>query len=150
MIQQRTGHRSLNVLCTYEQTTEEQELAVSKILTADKNIDYTHSLSSEQSKEGALNNHQLQQLSNLATWLQITCLSNCARNLKLSPLLPILLLFLAVLPIVLSMWTLDSPLLLLTFMARKNLTINFQMKWIELYQALTSNFDLLSAYIDWL
>ena len=53
MIQQRTGHRSLKALRTYERTTE-QELAVSKILTTDKNIDYTHSLPSEQSKVGAL------------------------------------------------------------------------------------------------
>ena len=51
MIQQRTGHRSLKALRTYERTMEEQELAVSIVLTADKNIDYTDSLPSEQSKE---------------------------------------------------------------------------------------------------
>ena len=54
MIQQRTGHRSLKALRTYERTMEEQELAVSIVLTADKNIDYTDSLPSEQSKEWAL------------------------------------------------------------------------------------------------
>ena len=41
LIQQRTGHRSLKALRTYERTTGEQELAVSKILTSGSRIDYT-------------------------------------------------------------------------------------------------------------
>lgn len=40
LIQQRTGHRSLKALRTYERTTGEQELAVSKILTSGSRIDY--------------------------------------------------------------------------------------------------------------
>ena len=37
IIQQRTGHRSIDGLRAYERITEEQDLAVSKILTGDSN-----------------------------------------------------------------------------------------------------------------
>ena len=53
MIQQHTRHGSLKVLCIYERTTQEQKLAVSKVLTSYKKIDYIVSLPSEQSKVGA-------------------------------------------------------------------------------------------------
>ena len=36
LIQQRTGHRSLEALRMYERVTEQQELAVSKILSGEK------------------------------------------------------------------------------------------------------------------
>ena len=45
MIQQRTGHRSLKALRIYEHTTQEQELAVSKILTSDSKVDYAEATS---------------------------------------------------------------------------------------------------------
>ena len=45
MIQQRTGHRSLKALRIYERTTQDQELAVSKILTSDSKIDYAEATS---------------------------------------------------------------------------------------------------------
>ena len=105
MIQQRTRHRSLKALRTYERTTVEQELAVSKILITDKNINYTHSLPSEQSKVGALTQQSpastAEQPCNLAPNHMLKQLFQ-ARYPKPSPLLPILLLFLVVLPIVLS------------------------------------------------
>ena len=103
MIQQCTGHRSLKALRTYERTTMEQELAVSKILTSDKKIDYTVSLLSSLRWEPHQHKYLVNlQLSSLATWLLITCLSNCVRYPKASPLFPILHLFLAVLPIVIN------------------------------------------------
>ena len=53
IIQQRTGHRSLKSQYINERTTEEQQLAISKILTSDKKIDYTPSALNEQSKPEA-------------------------------------------------------------------------------------------------
>lgn len=44
MIQQRTGHRSLKALRTYERVTEDQELAVSRILTSDSKTEYSEAL----------------------------------------------------------------------------------------------------------
>ena len=50
MIQQRTGHRSLKALRIYERTTQDQELAVSKILTSDSEIDYGETTSKPESE----------------------------------------------------------------------------------------------------
>ena len=50
MIQQRTSHRSLKALCIYERTTQDQELAVSKILTSDSEFDYGEATSKPESE----------------------------------------------------------------------------------------------------
>ena len=140
-IQQCTGHRSLKALRTYERTTEEQELAVSKILTSNKKIDYTLSLPSEQSKVGAsatqVPNQQspvlpAEQPCNLAPNHMLKQLCQVSQSQSFAPNL------LAVLPIVLSMSILENLLLLSNFMARKILTISFQRKWIYIYKALSS------------
>ena len=49
MIQQRTGHRSLKALQTYERVTHDQELAVSRILTSHSKTDYSEALSNQHS-----------------------------------------------------------------------------------------------------
>lgn len=45
IIQQRTGHRCLKALRTYERTTSQQHLAVSRILSSDMEIDYQQATS---------------------------------------------------------------------------------------------------------
>ena len=49
IIQQRTGHRSLKALRTYERTTSQQHLAVSRILSAESKMDYKEATSQVQS-----------------------------------------------------------------------------------------------------
>ena len=84
VIQERTGHRSLDALLKYERSTERQHGAASKILAIRKEVDYQKALCSVASEKESTSSSTARTAS-LPITLNIHSTSRCIINLSYGP-----------------------------------------------------------------
>ena len=84
VIQERTGHRSLDALRKYERSTERQHGTASKILAIRKEVDYQKALCSVASEKASTGSSTARTASLLIT-LNIQSISSCTINLSYGP-----------------------------------------------------------------
>ena len=84
VIQERTGHRSLDALRKYERSTERQHGAASKILAIRNEVDYQKALCSVASEKASTGSSTARTAS-LPITLNIQSMSGCTINLSYGP-----------------------------------------------------------------